>query len=464
MEHLENARLGPAHAKPAARSHAAVDELGGLIAHIGEGGEAVVDQAAVREADFQGAPVFDHRGRQRARIVADEPEVVKPAHPAKPEAKKETQPAHTPTIVREAIADVEARTGRTALVEGGSGRSKIAISADRGELTPAQRAKLEKWLKHTMAANDIEKEKRHARPSAASKETREAPAIAAHEEAREAKEEAKETRKAEEPVEAAPKRPAHRKEQAAPAFEITNGSTEVDEELSASDEEIAPQKKTRSARDILNEIRLQKKAEDEGRSHVEVAKAARRAKEEADAIESHIREGTRAARVVAMSAHESPEEERESVAKPIDEPGAPRRRHRSGDLEPVVRPTEPRGADLELTLAPVRDEDVPARDNGHVSITEIGESPTHASLEDDSPLGEAGIPMVGRSESRVSISEAVKAAVDSASEEKLEVSPSDAVLAGPSTDDIRVDPSEGIITAGEADRIKKRLEENWNRL
>jgi hypothetical protein len=443
LEHLENASFHAASRatlKPAAHpAHPvhAEDDLGGLIAKLGEGGEAVVDESAVRGVEFGGGPVFDRRGRQRARIAPDEEAAEAPPTPVRPAAKPKAA-APAPLIVREAIEAVSHDT-RTAAAPAPA-HVKVARSADRATLSPSQDAKVNRWLKKTIESAAVEAPRPKAKAAAAAPP--EAPHAAPAEEP--------------EPTEAAAAKAAakHAKpKHAAPAFEITHGSTEVDDEAEAGDDDAPAPRKHRSAADILREIKAQRKADKDAEEGEETARAARKAKEEADAIETHAREqaAAPAAAETALAAEEAPPK-----GAP---PAAPRRRRHGDDLEEVKTDAERLDAGLELTLAPVRDEPI--------EIREIGE--VHAEA---APLPQAepeGIPQVGADEPRLEVTEiaaapAAPGAAAAAAEPERDVQPGEVVLAGPSTDAALADPGEAELSPRDQEKIRKRLQEGWNRL
>ncbi len=437
LEHLENASFAAVKHKAAPVHHVgAEDDLGGLIAHLGEGGEAVVEQSGVRDVEFGDGPVFDRRGRQRARIADDEPAApsvtVKPAKPK----------AAPPTAVREAIESVLRET------EGGDAapdlKAKVARSFDRAEMTSAQSAKVNRWLKRTLETTEVQEAK--AKPKAV------------HEPATEEAHPDQAPRvKSEAPVDAetVEHKPAAHKpkgKQAAPAFEITHGSTEVDAEADAGDDDGPAPKKHRSAADILREIKAQKKAEKDAEPGEEVAGRAKLAKQEADEIERHAREGAVDSVVgeVALAAEAKTSEPAPKASS--------KRRSRGDDLEEVKTDAEKLGSDLELTLAPIRDEQVEIREIGEVHA-EAAPS-IHAT-----PAAAAGIPQVGEGQATVEVTEIQTSASRPAfAEPERDVKPGEVVLAGPSTDVAVFDPGEGELSAHDQERIRRRLQEGWNRL
>jgi len=433
LEHLENASF---EARRKAPSHPKADEedLGGILAHIGADGVAVAEAPEAFDPDFSAGPMFDRRGRQRARIAGEEPlPTPKPPAGPHPPVKK---PAAAPALVREAIATVEAQTRPEASRHEAPSRVQIAKSADRAELSPSQKEKVDRWVKRALAETDgparkAETAKRKPVP------TEGAHASAEHEGA---SQRAREPRKGEwQETRAKP---------LAPSFEVTHGSTEVDAEADTSETDSKVSRKNRSAADILREIREQKRADKDAEASAEVARAAKRAKAEADEIERHAREVAQSPiEMVALAAGESPEHTGVEPAK---------RRHRSEDLEPVSTDAERLGSDLELTLAPIREE--------RVEIVEVAEEPAPS----EASPGE-GIPMVGAPEHQVNLAEAVELASQAASagptaEPERDVKPGDVVLAGPSTDVPFGAGAEGELSAVDHDRIRKRMQEGWNRL
>ena len=434
LEHLENAsfearRKAPAHPK------ADEEDLGGILAHIGADGVAVAEAPEAGDLDFEAGPRFDRRGRQRARIAGEEVQAP-PKSPASPPPAPVKKPAAAPAIVRQAVAAVEAETHARASHHEAPSRIQVAKSADRSALSPSQKEKVDRWVKRALADSDGSPKKVEAdKPRSPARA--EVHASSVDESAPEA---AREPRKSESQ--------GSRPRPLAPAFEVTHGSAEVDAEADTEETDSKVSRKNRSAADILREIREQKKADKEAEASTEVAHAAKRAKAEADEIERHAREAVAPPiELIAMAAEESPKDGKAE---------AQRRRHRSGDLEPVSTDAERLDADLELTLAPIREEPV--------EITEVGEGPSASA---DAPS--EGIPMVGAPQHRVDLPEAVELASKAASSEhppeaERDVEPGEVVLAGPSTDVPFGVGGEGELSAVDHDRIRRRMQEGWNRL
>jgi hypothetical protein len=443
LEHLENASLETPR-KVALRSKAGEEDLGGIIAHLGEGGEAVVEERGIEDVEFDRAPVFDRRGRQRARIGGEEAVEVAPAPHA--HAAPGVKPmAAAPAVVGEAIHS----GGHGAQKHPTAPKTTVAKSADRSHMTPAQEEKVSRWLKRTIES--AESRANAPSPKAKVEVVVEVPHDEPAKSARHAKEE-------QAPAEA-PKPGPHAQKQSAPrrpkaddvatAFEITHGSTEVDAEAATSDGENAAPRKNRSASDILREIRLQRKAEKDAEPGEEIARTANRAKGEADEIERHLREGAGepAQGEVSLSAHGTAKEAPAKAAK---------KRPHGEDLEEVETDAEKLSSELELTLAPIREEGV--------SIVEVDQEPVQTAA----PPSAAIIPMVGEDGAVVHITEVVAApeahARAVAPEPERDVQQGDVVLAGPSTDSPPGDRAEAELSPLDEERIRKRLQEGWNRM
>ncbi len=442
LEHLENAsfearRKAPAHPK------ADEEDLGGILAHIGADGVAVADVSREDDLDFVAGPQFDRRGRQRARIAGEEP--VAPGRALQGPHAPVKKPSAAPAIVRVAVATVEAEAHGAAAHHEAPSRAQIAKSADRAELTAAQKEKVDRWVKKALSDTETQPQAHEAeKPKVPVKAESRATASKEETHGRSSPEHAVD--EGHEPQKTEPHGPRARA--LAPAFEVTHGSTEVDAEADTSETDSKVSKKHRSAADILREIREQKKADKEAEASTEVAHAVKRAKAEADEVERHAREA--AATPVEMVAMAAEEPQREVKAE-----GA-KRRFRSDDLEPVSTEAERLGSDLELTLAPIREE--------RVEITEVGAGP--GALQSSSS---EGIPMVGAPEHKVDLFEAVELASKAASvgpepEPERDVQPGEVVLAGPSTDVPFGANGEGELSAVDHDRIRKRMQEGWNRL
>jgi hypothetical protein len=458
MEHLENASLEKLP-HPVRRKASGEDELGGLIAHIGEGGEAVVDGSAVDDVEHERGPVFDRKGRQRARIAGEATRTEKVhTRVVDAPAKKESPAAK---VIRETIDSVD---GREAMA-----KAQVARSADRLDLTTQQKEKVERWLKHTLSEIDLDTGKPKARASAAhaaAEPKEEMPA--AHVPTKKAaepesapKHEPEHEKKAEPNEEDAPKPHARHKEAApVPSFEVTHGSTEVDAEAGSDESESPAVKRHKSAAEILKEIRAQKRADDERKAQVSAASASKQAKQEADEIERHVRESVAAEpEMIPMQGHDGAQKPAERAPAPL--------RHRSEPYENVARDADKLSGDLELTLAPIRDETP-------VHITELGELPAEHVHVAPPAGGDESIPMVGESSKRVSVSDAVAQVVEVAlktappvlDEQDVErnVKPSDIVLGGPSTDLPRAASDESYLNDHERAKVAKRMEEGWNRM
>lgn len=434
LEHLENASFETRRKAAPAHPKADEEDLGGLLAHIGADGVAVAEDPRGDDLDFVARPTFDRRGRQRARI-AGEGQLTTQKVLASPHVALK-KPAPAPALVRETIASVEAQAHAAAPHHEAPNRAQIAKSADRAELTPAQKEKVDRWVKKALAdteapskMHEVAKPKAEA-PAWQPEQARHAPAT--HERA----------------AEEVHERQGIRAKPLAPAFEVTHGSTEVDAEAETSETDSKVSKKHRSASDILREIREQRKAEKDAEAATEIAHAAKRAKAQADEIERHARETAAAPIEMVALSSEAPQKE-------VKAEGA-KRRHRSQDLEPVSTEAERLGSDLELTLAPIREE--------RVEIRQVAEH------EGSSLMGlSEGIPMVGAPEHTVNLVEAVElaskaAAPHQALEAERDVKPGEVVLAGPSTDVPMGATGEGELSAVDHDRIRRRMQEGWNRL
>jgi hypothetical protein len=442
LEHLENATVAPPPAAKKAKPKGAsappapeTDELGGLIAHLGEGGEAVVDATAVRDLDFSDGPQFDRRGRQRARIASDG-EAAKEAAPG-----RAAPPAAPPAPPARAAKD-EAR----------------------------EKARVDKWLEHTLA--DVPGKKAPAKPAAAA--TSKAPALPdpAPDEPRESHDPDESSKRRNAPVRATPAR-----------FEVTHGSVEADAEADSDDDEGTPDpgaKRNRTAAQILKEIRQEKKDEAARKEQAEAARKARQAKAAADEIERRIRNREDASAVALpvdepSEGHEAEDEEHGGEAVVTAATGqavalqaAPKaRRHRSEELEPVLTTAEELSGELEMTLDPVKEE-APTALGAHAVSTQIEMLEPRGSLPpaaDDSPPGEEGEPPAADAVGgQVSPANAAAPAPAGGAEPERDVSPEDVVLAGPSTDTPGFNPEEAELSAHDREQIRKRLQEGWNRL
>jgi hypothetical protein len=443
LEHLENASLETPR-KAAARAKAGEEDLGGIIAHLGEGGEAVVEERGIEDVEFDRTPVFDRRGRQRARIGGEAGvEVVRVphGHPA-PGAKPR---APTPAVVREAIHSLNQDGAKNSA----PAKMTVAKSADRAHITAAQDEKVNRWLKRTLESAEprAQAPAPKAKLDVAVEVPHGEPVKAAHH----AKDDHAEAGAPEPEPHGEKKSPARRPraDDSPPAFEITHGSTEVDAEAAASDGDSAAPRKHRSASDILREIRLQRKAEKDAEPGEEIARTARRAKGEADEIERHVREGAGelAMGEVALAAH--------STVKGAPARAAKKRPH-GEDLEEVETEAEKLSSELELTLAPIREEGV--------SIVEVDQEPVQAA----GPPSAALFPLVGEARAVVNITEVDATpgapAHAPAREPERDVKQGEVVLAGPSTDSQGGDLAEAELSALDQERIRKRLQEGWNRM
>jgi len=440
LEHLENAKFESARRR-AAPSEA--DDLGGLIAHLGEGGEAVVDEAGVDALEFSDRPVFDRRGRQRARIADDDdPTAPEPKAPA---SKPKVAP---PALVRKAIDAVEQEEKRrsTATVDGG--KSKVARSADRADPTAGQSAKVDRWLKRTIASAEGPPDSARGKPKGNPAPDGASLAVGVHPRSAE---EALEAPSSSEVAEATPARRNEAKE-AVPAFEITHGSTEVDSEAAADEGDAPPPRHNRSASDILREIRLQKKADRDAEEGEEIARSAKHAKEEADEIERHARGEAALPEIgeVVLAARDHP------ARAPAKAPSK-KRRH-DGEFEPVETDAEKLGSDLEMTLAPIRDEEVRITELVETTAEAAPPETVHASVDEPA---RAEPPHVAVTEVSGT---APRTANLTAPEPERDVKPGEMVLAGPSTDAPLGDSAEAELTNRDQERIRKRLQEGWNRL
>ncbi len=439
LEHLENASLAPAaagtkgkHKRKGSPARAAfeTDELGGIIAHLGEGGEAVVESAAVRDLDVDDGPKFDRKGRQRARISDEEQEA---AHPGQaPPANHRAGPAY-------------------------------------------DKARAERWLAHTLAEMPDAPGGQHT----ATASRRAGP------------EPAKEQGAAK--VGAAP-----------PQFDVTHGSVEAEAEAESDDQEAdaptAGGKRSRTATEILRAIRRQKRDEAASKEQSEAARKAREAKAAADEIERRIR-GSAEGLPSGPSPRDSPgggvqrnansgEGESAVVAgagQDVALQAAPKaRRHRSEDLEAVVTTSEELSGELELTLDPVREEAPTSREarEAHEAVAGLKmldpEDPALRAGGDAGPVAQ-GAPAPGKGPEDVASAPAVADGATTAGtapapaldpapsdgaplEAQRDVGPEDVVVAGPSTDTPGTDPEEAELSDNDRKKIRKRLQEGWNRL
>ncbi|HEX9709466.1 MAG TPA: hypothetical protein VGB42_05810 [Candidatus Thermoplasmatota archaeon] len=471
LEHLENASVAPLAPAPATKpkpKHAKAagpletDELGGLIAHLGEGGEAVVDTTAVQDLDLGDGPVFDRKGRQRARIAPDTQEL--PAAPAKKMAG-----AAAKQVVQGAAA---------------------APAPKRPADSRSDKARFDRWLEHTLQdMPDTPGKSVRARLPAgaadapAAREARAAskPAGAPAREAAPAP-----TAATEPPKKRAP--PAH----ASPSrFEVTHGSVEADAEADSDDEEATSTppggKAHRTAAQILKEIRQQKKDDAARKEQAEAARQAREAKAAADEIERRIRaKGGSPAGETALdlddAAARTPTETGASVAaegvQAVALQASPKaRRHRSDDLEAVLTTAEELSGELELTLDPVREEAPTARE-AHAAVAELtmldpeggappavdGPGAPGGRDEATEEAGPAGSPGASAGDGGRQGRQAADGGAPAVAEPERDVSPDDVVLAGPSTDLLGADPEESELSENDRERIRRRLQEGWNRM
>jgi hypothetical protein len=449
LEHLENAAVAPPAAHPPRRTKTKkeaadagfeTDELGGLIAHLGEGGEAVVDTTAVKDLDFTDGPVFDRRGRQRARIAPDEREEV--------DAKAKVPPP----------------------------KPEATAPPKRHEDAAREKARVDRWLERTLADMPDAPTKRKA--SAPVQE----PAPPVHPAAAGG---SPEPATEQQEVPSGVPRKQREKPRHAPAggFEVTHGSVEADAEAETDDGEDGPSqggKRNRTAAQILKEIRQERKDDAARKQQADVAKRARDAKAAADEIERRIRHNEDASAVGADGEVRPGLDEARGAVDPADGSTVPAaggqavalqarpkpRRHRSDDLEAVLTTNEELSGDLELTLDPVRAEDASARE-AHAAVAklpmidpeeraaklepEAGDGPPHTAPEE---IGGTAGP--GAAAAAQPVPEGEEAARD--------VGPGDVVLAGPSTDTPGYDPEEAELSDNDRDKIRKRLQEGWNRL
>lgn len=466
LEHLENATVapkraaapqGPKRKQPKPDTRLDGDELGGLIAHLGEGGEAVVDQDAVQEIDFSDGPVFDRRGRQRARIAPEDQPARRPEKPASAPSEGDggqAGPPETPAQARK-----------------------------RREDQARQKARVDRWLEHTLSDIPAGGDKKKTNPKVPAEP-----------------EDVKPTTPA-----AAPKKPKAepRQVKATPSrFEVTHGSVEADAEADSDDGDqsvsLATGKRKRTAAEILKEIRREKKDEAARKEQADAARRARDAKATADEIERRIRDNADGAvpdRTDASDAEEGGGGERQAVVtaggQAVALQAAPKpRRHRSDDLEAVLTTAEELSGELELTLDPVREE-APTEREAHAAIADLpmldpedpaaegGKAPG-AGREEGGPADEAAAPTpsaeaAADTETPAALPSAPAppappaapaegAAADGEPEPERDVSPDEVVMAGPSTDTPGFDPEEAELNDHDREKIKKRLQEGWNRL
>lgn len=467
LEALENASVAPVPKEPPHRPKRKQpkpgrsvddDELGGLIAHLGEGGEAVVDDSAVREIDFHDGPAFDRKGRQRARI-ADEPGKGRgealPPHSKEAESK---QPEH-----QESPADARRRR----------------------EDAAHEKARVDRWLAHTLSEV----------PGVSGK--KQAPMASAPWQAPEPKPKPK---VAPEPAAVPPKKPKAEPSRGASAparFEVTHGSVEADAEAESQDADQTPALGTgprkRTAAQILKEIRQQKKDEGARKQQADAARRASEAKAAADEIERRIRESAedgagRRSQPTDGGDGDGDQAVVTAGGQSVALQAAPKpRRHRSDELEAVMTTTEELSGELELTLDPVREEG-PTEQEARNAIADLPMLDPEENAPEAREAPEGGPDVPGAADdartahaeasatsapveadtmepSKDAPSQGATPRAEGEKEPERDVGPDEVVLAGPSTDDTPgFDPEEAELSDNDREKIAKRLKEGWNRL
>jgi hypothetical protein len=289
-----------------------------------------------------------------------------------------------------------------------------------------------------------------------------------------------------------------------PRIDVTHGSVEAEAEAESDDQEAAGPavggKRSRTAREILRGIRLQKKDEAASKEQSRAARKAREAKAAADEIEQRIR-----GRVEGLPSGPSPRDSPDGGAQRQANggegesaivagagqdvalhAGPTARRHRSDDLEAVVTTSEELSGELELTLDPVREEapssleaheaheavaglkmldpeDLAVPGGGHAGPVAQGAPPPGKGPED---VASAPVEADGATTTGIAPAPARDTASTGGApvEEERDVGPDEAVLAGPSTDPPGPDPEEAELSDHDREKIRKRLQEGWNRL
>jgi hypothetical protein len=435
LEHLENATRAPVREHAAHALHSApheVDELGGLIAHLGEGGEAVVEERGVQSVEFSDEPLFDRRGRQRARIGEGSPaeETELPAANRLPKI---------PRALASAIAEGDAKKAAVAKAEAAPEKPKAPTQS---------KSKMDKWLAHTLGSQGAQ----------APKVVRKVVASAEKVGAQPAREVAK-------PAEEEPAKSAHKEKHVhvplAPKFDVTHGATEADAEVESTESDDEGGKNAvrhMTASEILREIRLAKKDEEARKAQAEAARKASVAKGQADEIERRVREEAGQPAPIALEA-----EGIDEVAPAPVHGEAHKGRHRGEDLEAVAPDTEVLSRHIELTLDPVRETSAPTPTQAHAAVAGI-EMIDVASADRYEPLPESPKPPAPEAVVEHLSKDGIPQLDGREDVEVRTVKPSDVVLAGPSTDVVHSDPDEGELSARDHEKIKKRLEEGWNRM